>query len=128
MNKKQYEKMREAFISDTFRLSDNKRIEYTEGNQNDNVLWNFEHIGKTLGLTPMKVLAVYLQKHISSLFNYLRTEKEYAESIEGRIMDIINYLLLLLCMIRTYKGDSNETISESNGNGNTNDTRRTSDL
>ena len=76
----------------------------------------------------MKVLAVYLQKHISSLFNYLRTEKEYAESIEGRIMDIINYLLLLLCMIRTYKGDSNETISESNGNGNTNDTRRTSDL
>ena len=43
----------------------------------------------------MKVLSVYLQKHISSLFNYLKTEKEYAESIEGRIMDIINYLLLL---------------------------------
>ena len=128
MNAKEYEFMREKFLSETLELSDAKRIEYTEGNHETNVLWNFEHIGKTLGLTPMKVLSVYLQKHISSLLNYLKTEKEYAESIEGRIMDMINYLLLLLCMIRTYKGDSNETIPESNGNGNTNDTRRTSDL
>ena len=35
--------------------------------------------------------------------NYFKDGKEYSESIEGRIMDIINYLLLLVCMIRTYK-------------------------
>ena len=128
MNAKEYTNMRNKFLTETLELSDIKRIEYTEGNHKSNVLWNFENIGKTLGLTPMKVLAVYLQKHISSLFNYLRTEKEYAESIEGRIMDIINYLLLLLCMIRTYKGDNNETIPESNGTGNTSDTGRSSDL
>jgi len=124
MTSKEYEFMRDQFLTETLKLSDAKRIEYTEGNHKSNVLWNFENIGNTLGLTPMKVLAVYLQKHISSLFNYLRTEKEYAESIEGRIMDIINYLLLLLCMIRTYKGDNNATILKDNGTGNSNNTGR----
>jgi hypothetical protein len=58
-------------------------------------------------------VSVYLQKHISSLLNYLKTEKEYAESIEGRIMDMINYLLLLLCMIRTYKGEGNGQVPKA---------------
>ena len=120
--------MRKQFLMETLNLSDAKRIEYTEGNHETNVLWNFEHIGKTLGLTPMKVLSVYLQKHISSLLNYLKTEKVYTESIEGRIMDMINYLLLLLCMIRTYKGDKNETIPKSNGTGNSTNTGKGSDI
>ena len=113
MTSKEYESMRKQFLMETLNLSDAKRIEYTEGNHETNVLWNFEHIGKTLELTPMKVLSVYLQKHISSLLNYLKTEKEYAESIEGRIMDMINYLLLLLCMIRTYKGEGNGQVPKA---------------
>ena len=128
MTSKEYEFMRKQFLMETLNLSDAKRIEYTEGNHETNVLWNFEHIGKTLGLTPMKVLSVYLQKHISSLLNYLKTEKVYTESIEGRIMDMINYLLLLLCMIRTYKGDKNETIPKSNGTGNSTNTGKGSDI
>ena len=103
MNEKEYQFMREDFLKKTLKLSDDKRIEYTEGHHNSNVLWNFENIAKTLGLSPMKVLSVYLMKHTSSLFNYFKDGKEYSESIEGRIMDIINYLLLLLAMIRTYK-------------------------
>ena len=128
MTSKEYEFMREQFLTETLKLSDAKRIEYTEGNHETNVLWNFEHIGKTLGLTSMKVLSVYLQKHISSLFNYLKTEKEYAESIEGRIMDIINYLLLLLCMIRKKREEKNEQVHKSNGTGKTNDTGKGNDL
>ena len=110
MKATEYKAMRDKFLCETMKLSDEKRIEYTEGNHNENVLWNFENIGKTLGLSPMKVLSVYMQKHISSIFNYLKDGKEYSESIEGRISDIINYLLLLLCMIRTYKkqGEINE--------------------
>ena len=63
MNAKQYQIMREEFLEETLKLSDNKRIEYTEGNHKSNVLWNFENIAKTLGLSPMKVLSVYLLKH-----------------------------------------------------------------
>ena len=103
MNANDFKKMRNTYIEETFELSDTKRIEYTEGHHNENVLWNFENIGKRLAISPMKVLSVYLQKHTSSVFNYIKDGKEYSESIEGRISDIINYLILLLCMIRTYK-------------------------
>ena len=56
MTAKEYEQFREIFLHQTLQLSDEKRIEYTEGNQNSNVLWNFESIGKKLGLKPMQVL------------------------------------------------------------------------
>ena len=92
MNKKQYEEMRTKFIEDTFKLSDSKRIEYTEGNHNDNVLWNFDSISSNLGIAPIEVLSVYLSKHISSLFSYFKTRKTYSEPIEGRVQEIINYV------------------------------------
>lgn len=102
MTAKEYSDMRAEFLKDTLKLSDAKRIEYTEGNHLDNVLWNFENSAKIVNSKPMKVLAIFLNKHISSLQNYFRTGKEYStESIESRIMDIINYLLLLVALIRT---------------------------
>ena len=45
MKAEEYKKLRDEFIEETFKLSDEKRIEYTEGNHMDNVLWNFENIG-----------------------------------------------------------------------------------
>tara|TARA_R100000234_G_C5002211_1_gene180845 strand:- start:472 stop:816 length:345 start_codon:yes stop_codon:yes gene_type:complete len=103
MTSKEFNKLRNSFIDSTLKLSDRKRIEYTEGNHNDNVLWNFESIANDLGLTPMQVLSVYLNKHMSSLRNYFKDGKEYSEPIEGRVSDMINYLLLLVAMLRQYK-------------------------
>ena len=103
MNAKEYKKLRDKFILDTFKISDDKRIEYTEGNHNDNVLWNFETIADKVNLTPLQVLSVYYQKHNSSINIYLKDGKEYSEPIEGRIQDMINYLLLMVAMIRKYK-------------------------
>ena len=53
MNAKQYQIMREDFLSETLKLSDNKRIEYTEGNHKSNVLWNFENIAVFLTILKM---------------------------------------------------------------------------
>ena len=103
MTAKEYEQFREIFLHHTLKLSDEKRIEYTEGNQIDNVLWNFETIGNELGLKPIQVLSVYLHKHISSLRNFFKDGKEHSEPIEGRVSDIINYLLLMLAMREKYK-------------------------
>ena len=103
MQAKEYKKLRDEFILDTFVLSDVKRVEYTEGNHNDNVLWNFENIADKVNLTPLQVLSVYYQKHNSSINNYLKDGKEYSEPIEGRIQDMINYLLLMVAMLRKYK-------------------------
>ena len=103
MKAEEYKKLRDEFILDTFVLSDVKRVEYTEGNHNDNVLWNFESIADKVNLTPLQVLSVYYQKHNSSINNYFKDGKEYSEPIEGRIQDMINYLLLMVAMIRKYK-------------------------
>jgi len=112
MTAKEYEQFREIFLHQTLQLSDEKRIEYTEGNHIDNVLWNFENSAKDVPHgTPMTILIVFLNKHLSSLKSYFRTGKEYSESIEGRIMDIINYLLLLVAMIRTNKKKQSESIT-----------------
>ena len=35
--------------------------------------------------------------------NYFKDGKEYSEPIEGRISDIINYLLLMVAMLHKYK-------------------------
>ena len=104
MNKKEYDKLRTKFIEETLSLSDTKRIEYTEGNHNDNVLWNFDNISSNLGIAPIEVLSVYLSKHISSLFSYFKTRKTYSEPIEERVKDIINYLLLMVAMIERDRG------------------------
>ena len=103
MKAEEYKKLRDKFILDTFKLSDDKRIEYTEGNHNDNVLWNFETISDKVNLKPLHVLSVYYQKHNSSINNYFKDGKEYSEPIEGRIQDMINYLLLMVAMLRKYK-------------------------
>jgi len=106
MKTKEYEALREKFLKETLELSDTKRIEYTESNYDDNVLWNFDNIANALNLEPEQVLAVYLSKHLSSLNNYLKTATTYAEPIEGRIQDIINYLLLLIAMIQRKENQS----------------------
>ena len=103
MTAKEYEQFRDHFLHLTLKLSDEKRIEYTEGHQNSNVLWNFESIADKVNLTPLQVLSVYYQKHNSSINNYFKDGKEYSEPIEGRIQDMINYLLLMVAMIRKYK-------------------------
>jgi L-rhamnose mutarotase len=103
MTAKEYEVLRNKFLTETLKLSDEKRIEYTEGNHETNVLWNFENIANTLNLTPMQVLSVYLQKHTSSLFSYFKTGKEYAEPIEGRMSDFIKTMELVRQVILGYE-------------------------
>ena len=97
MKSEDYKKFREEFIQKTFDLSDRKRIEYTEGNQDIDVHTNFRRIGDELNLSPVKVLAVYLIKHFKSLLTFFKLGQTFSnESLESRVSDIINYLILLL--------------------------------
>ena len=65
MNAKEYQFMREDLLKKTLKLSDDKRIEYTEGHHNSNVLWNFENIAKTL-----EVQLRCLRHHSTECFKY----------------------------------------------------------
>lgn len=67
-------------------------------------LANFRRNGQTLGL-PMEVIwAVYYNKHHDAVMQWINDlisgkARERAEPIEGRIDDMIVYLILLKCMV-----------------------------
>lgn len=105
MNSNQFDKWRSKFINDTFDLSDVKRVEYCKGNQDVDVHTNFKQEGKKLGLPAMKVLQMYLSKHLASIEYYMMTGKSDSEGIESRVQDTINYLLLMISLIISTEED-----------------------
>jgi hypothetical protein len=60
---------------------------------------NFNKVGQALDLDRKKVLMVYMQKHQLAIESFIREGKVYSESIHGRILDNIIYLMLLDGMI-----------------------------
>lgn len=79
-----------------------KGIDYTQDGLR---LKNFYRNGERLGLPAMKVLAVYMFKHVDAIETFLLRGKVESEPIEGRIHDAINYLLLLYKLIMTERRD-----------------------
>lgn len=74
------------------------------------VFANFVRNAERLGLTKYQVWAVYTGKHIDCIFNAVKESPAYpvdkTESMQGRIKDAINYLLLLDGMLsETIKKD-----------------------
>lgn len=106
MTSDQYAKFRDDFLKSTSDMSDLKRIEYTIGNQDNDVFTNFRSIGDRLGIDPKLVLSVYLFKHMDSIRSYLKHGQTFTEEISGRISDAINYLVLLNGMIQVEKEDN----------------------
>jgi len=57
---------------------------------------NFKSIAERMKCSPEEVALIYLLKHMDSIRNYvLYGIESSSESIEGRIQDARNYLLLL---------------------------------
>jgi arsenate reductase-like glutaredoxin family protein len=94
-----------------------KGREYQNTEKDDtNVFANFERAGLDLGMNKEEVLWVYFAKHKDSISKFIKDmrnksifeiEENLSEPIDGRILDAINYLLLLQAMISerrdTYK-------------------------
>lgn len=55
---------------------------------------NFERLGAQLELPPMKVLWVYLTKHLDGIRAHLNGHESQREDVAGRIEDAIVYLIL----------------------------------
>jgi hypothetical protein len=103
---KQTGKQFEWMVMDTFeaikKLSATKGEEYTGRKRGENTHENFDRNAVRLNLTPEKVLAVYLGKHMDSIDTWINDleinrsqSAPYSEPITGRIDDAILFLLLL---------------------------------
>lgn len=68
------------------------------------VLNNFKRNGEHLGLTKYQILSVYKNKHVDTINNAIATNpispQDETESLYGRIIDNINYLVILAAMLK----------------------------
>jgi hypothetical protein len=72
-------------------------------------LLNFRRNGQALDLPMETIWAVYAAKHWDAVMQYIKDlksgkERERLESINGRIRDLIVYLLLLEAMVEERNG------------------------
>lgn len=83
----------------------NKNKEYAKkGNRFD----SFDSAAIEYNTTPLVVWGILFDKHYRAIRSYINKEKEYSnEKIEGRIMDCINYLYLLLGIIKRNENNNN---------------------
>jgi hypothetical protein len=65
----------------------------------DDCNYNFKQLAGRLGIEPRRVWSIYWLKHIMAIETWLSSGKLLSESIEGRIVDAINYLLILATML-----------------------------
>jgi hypothetical protein len=115
MNQDSYNQLIAEFRKNGDEQAGQKRIEYTESRGDKDVLANFKSTATDLDLDPLQVLGIFMKKHWSSIINYIKTGKSYSnEDIEGRIMDLIQYLeLTYACIVEKQDNDFSHAIDES---------------
>jgi len=67
-------------------------------------LSNFKRSGASIGLLPIQVWAIFINKHIDAVMAYVKTGRTESEAIQGRLDDIVNYCYLGEALIREQEG------------------------
>ena len=88
-----------AMVKEESDLLNNKGREYASDND---ALDNFKSQAKEMGVDPLVVLSIFMNKHYRSIQSYIRNGRKTKsnESIEGRIADLRNYAFLAACLIK----------------------------
>jgi len=97
MTNRRFCEVREGLTYTRFKMCDAKSVGYTEGN--DDRHYNFKKIGERLDVSPLKVIATYLQKHEMSFNHFVKTGIQSGEGVAQTIMDILNYYELAFALI-----------------------------
>lgn len=88
----------DKLIRDMLDVMASKGKDYTVGTKDR--LHNFRTVGQFTGQHPLDVLGVYMYKHISAIYSYIKSKgQNESEPIEQRIIDAMNYLLLMHKMV-----------------------------
>lgn len=57
-------------------------------------LSNFKRSAAAIGLTPLQVWAIFVNKHMDAIMAFVKTGRTESEHIQGRFDDVQNYLYL----------------------------------
>lgn len=102
MNFEEREEYIKPILDGALRLLLSKGTEYA---RSEDANANFKRIAVEEGLSPEQVCRIYLRKHLDALRYYAdRLEKgqipALTEPITGRVMDAVNYILILGSLIK----------------------------
>lgn len=98
MTYQDFDELSEELIEEAIEVSQSKRKDYTVGSED--ALKNFKSVAERTGISPMQVLGIYMMKHQDAIANYIKSQgQSESEPIKYRIIDNINYLLLLWGLI-----------------------------
>ena len=106
MENVEFSKITNEFIDKAKNIMLTKGVEYAGDADR---LANFKRGAAIVGVNPETVLFIYMAKHWDSVGSFIKSlqsgqslsdiEKKLSEPIEGRVMDINNYLWLLNALI-----------------------------
>jgi len=97
MTNEDFVTFREEATAARIAMADRKSVDYTRGNFDDRFI-NFKRAGeelKEIGDPALWAIANHILKHMDAIWQYLKTQKDTSEPIEGRIDDEQNYLEML---------------------------------
>ena len=84
-----------------------KEMDY--GSINDRLI-QFKKMGSLQNTTPRKALWAVATKHLTTIMDAVGGVEPTFEDIEHRIVDFINYLILLLAVIKEEKDEANRSL------------------
>lgn len=93
----------DEFLAECLETFKKKGHDYRQGNDSD-LLHNFRTVGQSVDERMEKVWFTYFYKHFSALVTYIKEGgQSESEPIEGRVKDMIVYLLLFYKMVQEAK-------------------------
>lgn len=111
----------ERMVLDTFKkIEELARLKGGEYSGDTDRLANFRRNGEALGVPMELVWAIYANKHHDALMQYIRDivsgkTRERMEGIDGRIDDLIVYLLLFKAMVEERAAPVAAVVTEDDG-------------
>lgn len=90
-------------FADCIDLIKKKNADYSQGEQQGDRIAAFRRIARDVNITMEQAWAVFCQKHWGAVMKYVKDGVVESEAIDGRINDIINYMVLLSAIIEDKK-------------------------
>ncbi len=92
MTTEEFEELFDFLQTEEWALITSKGKDYTQHDKD--CLANFKRTAKAIDVPVKKVWAVFAHKHWDAIMSYIKTGKVESEEINGRLMDLRNYLAL----------------------------------
>jgi len=96
------ELLTKELLPQCYKILNTKGMAYSGG---EDKLGNFKRGEILSGVSPIIVWFIYFLKHFDALSSYIKEEYKDSEPINGRIIDMINYLFLLYALLEERKHD-----------------------